>query len=45
MPSQPQRDSGLPSTSVTRSSIRSLAAFSTVASLSAQAVADTEPFC
>ena len=34
-PSQPQRDSGRPSTSTTTSSIRSRAAFSTLASLSA----------
>ena len=43
-PSQPHRDSGRPSTSVTTSSIRSLAAFSTVASFSAQVVAATRPF-
>ena len=35
-PSQPQRDSGRPSTSVITSTIRSRAAFSTVASFSAQ---------
>ncbi len=35
-PSQPQRDSGRPSTSTTTSSIRSREAFSTLASLSAQ---------
>src|ERR1700722_14056378 len=42
-PSQPQRDNGRPSTSMTRSSIRSLAAFSTVASLRAQVAAICPP--
>ena len=42
-PSQPQRDSGRPSTSVITSIIRSLAAFSTVASFSAQVDASTVP--
>ena len=44
-PSQPQRDSGRPSTSVTTSSIRSRAAFSTVASFRAQVCATTAPSC
>src|SRR5690349_9751756 len=43
-PSQPQRDSGRPSTSMITSIIRSLAAFSTVASFSAQVAARTSPF-
>ena len=40
MPSQPHVDSGRPSTSMTTSSIRSRAAFSTVASFSAQQSVD-----
>ena len=43
-PSHPHRDSGRPSTSITMSSIRSRAAFSTLASFSAQVVAVTSPF-
>jgi len=42
-PSQPQRDSGRPSTSVITSTIRSRAAFSTVASFSAQVDTMAEP--
>ena len=42
-PSQPHRDSGRPSTSTTTSSIRSRAAFSTLASLSAQVRARPAP--
>ena len=42
-PSQPQRDSGRPSISTTTSSIRSRAAFSTLASLSANDSQTTSP--
>ena len=43
-PSQAQRDSGRPSTSVTTSIIRSLATFSTLASFSAQVLVAV-PLC
>ena len=42
-PSHPQRDSGRPSTSTTTSSIRSRAAFSTLASLSAKVLVTSSP--
>src|SRR5262249_60321102 len=44
-PPHARRDSGRPSISVTTSIIRSRATFSTLASLSAQVVAVTVPFC
>src|SRR5215218_7887603 len=42
-PSQPQRERGRPSTSTTTSSIRSRAAFSTLASLSAKVLVTSSP--